>query len=508
MILSPLRFNNSQSFYDFIIRLQNSGLVQIVTINGRQKIVRASLQNLESKFLKANDNNIYFLDDVLEFLHQETAESLSHSSIRFIDSQHKEVTLSQIKSDLTLCNELQGSKEPVLLMERMNPVLYSSSPFPSLDKLEDVLNAKTKYANAPFHDSVKGAKNRLGLILNISLVSKSLMTLTGNEIIPIPTPFQATELITHINKDLLKITIIEEIKLKLYLLNQIEQSTNLQKKAELTRWVDELDVNISNIKEIQHNLSEILTDQRDKIQKAKNKFLQIVHHDATLYTIHNKIRDLKNKIQVQEQDLQRLESNYKILKPLAVYGVMVGLPVLAVAAVIFVSGLLLPTMYFAMALAFISVILITLGLLSQTQLFTNKITDGLTQLQGSIEAKFDNTLEQKRSEINHLKSQVATLEIDVKFASDFVEVEPSLNLSLDNMSLLNNEIEADLQEIEQIEGKDGTQNKKKSDAKLFASNAGNISIFSRVSKSLPLPGRTPPSEHQLSRSNSNVELSM
>ena len=508
MILSPLRFNNSQSFYDFINRLQNSGLVQIVTINDRQKIVRTSSQNLESKFLKANDNNIYFLDDVLNFLHQEPVESLSKLSIRFRDSQHKEVTLAQIKSDLTLCNELQSSKEPVLLMERMNPVLYSSSPFPSLSQLKDILKAKAQYANAPFHDSVKGAKSRLDLILKISLVSKSLMTLTGNEIIPIPTPFQATELITHINKDLLKITIIEEIKLKLYLLNKIEQSTNLQKKAELTRWVDELDANISNIKEIQDNLLKILTDQRDKIQKAKNKFHQIVQNDATLNTIHNKIRDFKNKIQVQEHDLERLESNYKILKPLAVYGVMVGLPVLALVGVIIVSGLLLPAMYFAMALAFISVILITLGLLSQTQLFTNKITDGLTQLQGSIEANFDNTLEQKRYEINHLKSQVGTLEIDVKFASDFVVVEPSLNLSLDNMNLLNNEIEADMQEIEQLEGKDGSQNKKKSTDKVFTSNAGNISLFSRVSKSLPLPDRALHSVRQLSRSNSNVELSM
>ncbi|KTD49274.1 hypothetical protein [Legionella quateirensis] len=505
MILSPLRFNNSQSFYKFIKRLQKSRLLEIETNNGLQKMTSSTSPHLGSKFLKANDNNIYFLDDVFKFLKQESPESINQSSIRFFDLQNNEVTLAQLKSDLTLCTELQWSKEPVLLMERMNPVLYSSSPFPSLGKLEDVLNAKTQYANASFHNSVKSAKNLLDLILNMSLLSKSLLNLTGTEIIPIPAPFQTTQLITHIKKDLLKITLIEEIKLKHYLLNQIELSKDQQKKSELTHWVDELDVNISNIKEIQHNLSKILTNQRDKIQKAKNKYLQIVQNDATLYTIHNKIRDLKNKIQVQEHDLERLESNYTILKPLAVYGVMVGLPVLAVAAVIIVSGIVLPSLYFAIALAFISLILITLGLLSQTQLFTHKFTDGLTQLQGSIEAKFDNTLEQKRSEINHLKSQVGTLEIDVKFASDFVEIEPSLNLSLENINLLNDEIEADLHEIEQIEGTAGTQNKTKSTDRVFTSKAGDVSLFSRGIKSLPLE-RTQNVEPQIRRSNSNAEL--
>ncbi|RUR18396.1 hypothetical protein ELY21_08025 [Legionella sp. km535] len=503
MMLSPIRFKNAQSFYDFLNRLHHSDLIKLVTNNG--KIICPSVPQLASKFIQANDNNIYFRDDIKSFLEQASADEINNTSVRFFDAQNREISLAQIKSDLTLMNELQWSKEPVLLMQRMNSIFYSSTPMPSLGSRKDVLKAKLMYWNEQFRGTVQAAKSHLEFILDLSSISKSLMTITGDEIITVPAPYQGADLIAPLVKDLLKITAIEEIKLKSKLVTEIQQSTNQQKNSELTSWVNELDVNIANVKAIQHYLIQILTEQREKIQKAKNKFHQLVQHDGNGEAIVKKIADLKEKINEQVQALNRLESNYKTLKPLAVFAAVAGLPILAITGVIIVCGLLLPTMYFGAALAFISFSLITFAFITQTRLATNKITDGLTQLQEGIEATFDNTLDQKRTELKQLKRQVSTLELDVQFVSDFGKAEESLNWSLGNITLQISDIEKDLLEIELVEKLDEAQSKEKSSVKLFTTDAGDVTLFSR---SLPLPEREHIHDHQLRRSNSTDGLSM
>ena len=444
MILNPLRFKTAQDVDHFIKRLQMSGLISIETKEGQQYISSSSYLTLGKNLLKANENAIYFLDDVQQFLKNASSEEINASTIVFSSSTIQKITLAEIKEHpKNTLSSLQWSAEPLFIIKRLNPAAFSTQPFPVLTTAEDIKKARTVFDNSDLYFAMNMIYNNVKFIEQ--LPPKSLLKETE---MSIPIPSKVVNFINYFNIDILKITLIQEIKLKSHLLNQMNSLKNQQEKDMLNQWIKVIDENNLKTKTLFKLLINFTKYHHDKTEVAKLKYQQIITSDPTLEKTKNQIADLISEAKIQKKQLKKQQSLFNILKPLAVYSLLIGLPIVAfslsLTLLVFLAPVLLPPTLIACGLT-----LLLLGTLMLTTSLGNTLTRGISNIKKSIEEKF--SLEEKLTKIEAIKAEYEVLQSHVNFATEYSKVEKELDATDKENNAIKITLDTNLLEINGIE---------------------------------------------------------
>ena len=468
MNLEPVRFKNTKDLLSFIDRLYKSGHITLGTKDNQQKITSVSEQ-FNTLFLKSRDGSIYLLEDVQQFVQEASDEDIAATKASFviakknkgflpqidallqnlkeargddiasskanstIAEEDKTVTLAQIKADSGLYAQIERDTSLVSSITMINLTIYSYTEFPSLKTIKDIKAAKEVFDNTNVHRGVKSSISGLSIGQSIGSIFISLNKLIFTIAEEYPLPKKVSELFQRTNLDILRLALTQEAKLKAHILTQRALSSNQQEIEELNKWISELDKNNEKTKELLQNIKKFLNNQCDKIKTAQTKYKVLTQNPLS----PEELLQQKNALLVQaaerKKQLERLEKKeklYNVLKPIAVYGTLIG-PLLLLAA-----GLLTVTLLFIPVLLPLTVLILT-GLVGLTFWFSSDIQD-------RIEDKFSLYNERMAIESN---DDEALIELNMKFVEYFSPIEKDLELCAMEYRAFVETVEADLQEI-------------------------------------------------------------
>lgn len=357
MPLSALNFGQPEDFNQFINRLLALGYVDV---NGQ-----ASLQN---KLLQADNQKIYFLDDVQEFLQTASDEEIQSSQIIFQTAQNEPVTLAQMKTEIfaekdspkpnrfssllqklslglfsssdkaeadAYYEKLQYINKYSELIEHLSIGLFSFSPNLSWYSASDVKLSKNEYQNDAFYNAIDVNQMITSFVSSLNLASSD----------KVPSPVNPNEGIDWITKDLLKVTCIQESKLKKHLQNERMKTRDELTLFEIDRWIKEINSHQSQTKKLLVEIREAAQEQLNRINSAHLIYQSHLAEDPEFVKANQKIADLKKKRAALEASLEWREFLCELVVFLAlILGVILLVFVLPalIALIVFIMVLFIP----------------------------------------------------------------------------------------------------------------------------------------------------------------------
>jgi hypothetical protein len=455
MILQPISFKTPQDITKFLFVLRSS--------------------SKRPSILKAEDGNLYLIEDIKQYMSQASEDELNASRITFKNSENNPITLAQIKANLNLIKDLSTiSWETSQYISSWNDKLYSDSTLPSLKTVDEINNAKKSYNNTKVHVSIGHSKAVIPLLQIASNLSKIL---TGVEV---PNSLRSADFINSMQKDFLKITLIQEAKLKHHLLNQIKGLANQQDVDAINQWIKEIEENNSKTKELLQIVLDSLKNHQRITNAARLKYSQL--SESIIKENEAKIQELKKEEATQLELIDKLEKRERVLHRPTVNGIFFGVPILVIAA-LSVSVSLIVTPFIGLVAAVVAV-----GLSAGIAfLFTESLISLYRTLFQKIDLSFLVSSDIKKLE--GMENQRSTLQKDVFFWNEYNKLDAQFRVTGGNHDALIGALESDLKEIEvfgkQLEAPTATQEPK-------ATSISALSMFKNPEESVTAPVFDPP----------------
>lgn len=403
-----------------------------------QFLVVVRSKSSSPSILKATDGNLYLVQDLKKYIDQASAEELGASSITFKSkgSDNKSITLAQIKENLDLIQTL----EPIdwvnsQFISKWNDKLYADVPFPALNTTEEINQAKKLYDNTSITAGTKLSSSMLQFGQDFTEFAQKLSD------IPIVTPIKLTDVINSMQKDFLKITLIQEAKLKLHLLNQRSNLTNQKDIDSVNQWIKEIEENNANTKELLKKIIAFLKHHQTRAKAAKAKYLQF--NPETMKGSKARLDELKEKEQKQQRLVDKLVERERILRNVVANVLFFGLPAVVIIALIVIPAV------FASPLIGLGVMALVLGLSAGAiALFAEKIAS----FYSTLPHKFNFSLGKSEAEqLEQMSIERNRLAKDVYFWNEYNKLDPELREMGGKDDALIEALETDLREIKTFE---------------------------------------------------------
>lgn len=492
-MLQPIRFKNSQELTQFINRLHTMGLIEINNSKEGHVTIEPAQTSLSAQFLKAEDGNIYFLADVQEFLQHASNEEIQATQINLFTVQKKSVTLAQLKADPGLLENLAVSREISTLILMLNPEIYTLPECTSVTGKEEISSKKQTYNNEALHSQIRLILSYKSLMKSVTDFNHLTHSLNGFKVVGhLPFPFQSADFISQPNKDIFRITIIQEKELKNQLLTALEQCEQQEEKDQLNLWIKEIEINTSKIKEVLQIIKTKLEEHQEMTQKSKEQYQEFTKDDPILEQKKNKIAALKAEIKNQETSLEKQRSLFATLKSVTVVGTFILIGLLATMALV-ITPLIALSLYPVTILTGIIGVGITLLSLSVLLVppLRARLSQGLLWIKNVIENQFDSRITIKETRLNDLKDEENLLNGQVDFCNAYDKLKEQLVGTVIDHGDLIREIESDLHEINDFEASQKTQTIE-NEGPVLNNKVSGLSMFhhQKEAADLELPANT------------------
>jgi hypothetical protein len=415
-MLQPISFNTAKDITQFLL------------------VVRA--KSSSPSILKAVDGNLYLVDDLKKYINQASEQELNASRITFKSADNQFITLAQIKENLDLIQKL----EPIdwrnsQYISLWNDKLYADEPFPALNTMEEIKQAKNLYNNSEIHNNIKLSASMLQFARSMSDFAESFAKF------PILTPVTSTDVINSMQKDFLKITLIQEAKLKHHLSNQLSHLNTQQEIDSIKQWIKEIEENNSNTKELLQKIIEFLKQHQAAAKAAKTKYSQ--SNPDKMSEAQARLDALRTNEKTQQQLIDKLVDREHILRNVIANVLFFGLP-----AVVIMAITVIPAVFISPLLG-IGLLILALGL-----------SVGAIFLFGERIASFYSTLPEKLNfslakndieKLEQIQTERYPLEKDVYFWNEYNKLDADFKKTGCSHEVLIEALESDLKEIKEFE---------------------------------------------------------
>lgn len=412
MKLEPLHFSNVQDFNQLIAHLQELNLIHIHTQDNQQKITSASFQELKKHCFKSSENDIYLLEDIIKYLQETDEKDIRASRIAFITKDDRLITLKQIKADANLLSQLQQPTEMIKFLQVLNLNQYAYVSLPPINTTYEITKTKQFFDNSELFFSIAMQNNSLGLLISMLSYTQAIASLSIHQIITLPKALHYTDSIKF-TIALLEITLKQQIKLKSAILEKRAESKQ-DNLDELNKWIKEINENIAKINLFNQQLLAYCIQYIELAETLKSRFKLITTNDPTL----EKTRKALAKLTAEIKRIHRNE----LLKSMAVYSVLIGLPLLLLATVSIVIYLFLP-------LTFMMIIPLLLGISLLTLLLTpfiDSLNESISKLYNILDNTFTLLFSAQEHSVIKLQNQVNQLQNDIIIAEGFPKISKEL----------------------------------------------------------------------------------
>lgn len=492
MKLEPIHLSNVQDFNHLITHLQELNLIHIHTQDNQQKITSASFQELQKHCLKSSENDIYLLDDVAKYLQEADDKDIHTSTVTFITQENQSINLEQIKADINLLTQLQQPTEMIKFLQVLNLNEYTDLSLPPISTIYEITQTKQFFDNRELFFSIAMQNNSLGLLISMLSYAQAIASLSINEIITLPKALHYTDSIKF-TIELLEITLKQQMKLKSALLEQWAESKH-DNLDEINKWIKEINEDNAKIILFNQQLLAYCIQYIELAETLKSRFKHISTDDPTL----EKTRKSLAKLTAEIKRIHRNET----LKSIVVYTVLIGLPLLLLAALSIVICLLLPITLMMTVPILLGISLIALLI----TLFIESLNEGISTLYDLIDNTFTLLFSDQEQCIIKLQNQVNQLQNDLIIAEEFPKISkelyesaklynsliPILTTNMEETIKIDDEIEKKFPSKEPYDSKTGSP----ADLGLFGRKRSQSEIEAEADKIQAQPQR--------SRSSSNL----
>ncbi|CEG56134.1 hypothetical protein [Legionella fallonii] len=426
MPLQPIRFKTAQELNDFLDYLETLNLITLE--DGAVK----TTPELDKQFIKASDGSIYLLNDLLQFLNEASEEEIAASepsffignaALIFNTANLKPVTLAQLKADPNLIEQLT----PVNLapiFSSLNPKLYSDDALPSLVGAKNIEEVKKSYNNERLSQLVIKASSSFSSLfpsletLSAASVGSLLPLVSLKKPMLVPFAFKGSDLFPDTLRDIYKITLMQQIKLKYRLLEELEVVPGLEEQQQLKQWIEAIDKENAAIKKLSSTVLEQLEVHTETVKEVQERYAKMLEEDPSGEKLKAEIEAKIKEAKELFDSAKNLEPIFDVLKPILVYSTMVALYVLFLAALIVT---LMLTAIWTAPIPLLGLTLLAIESIA-APLLAIPLVMGIFELGQLIRNKFDDVLKEKYTKNQELSLEVVSLQVDELFRSTVVSL--------------------------------------------------------------------------------------
>lgn len=416
-MLQPIRFNNPDELDDFILLLEDQELVSIENKDGA-KCIEFSIDS--NPFIKTYNGDTYYLHQVQEFVNQASEAEMEAFADTFMTRERQDITLAQLKAEPDLFNDLLVDTGFMFLLKLLNASLYIKFDPLLFNSVEDVKNLQVLFSNTPLIDYIQhicslAKMGRTGVIALTSLLAGNLGTLIAPDAIS-PT-FQTTSIMM----DVLKSSLIQEIKLKHYLLEELLKKQTIEVAKALEQWIHSIDHNIQWVKYFLKTSLQTYAETHARVITAVGRNELLLEEDFCQSAAQVQIELLRIQIDAKKEKQTRKKDLVDTVKSVVFYGIGVALPLLALTLT-FVLVFFMISFYAGPLYAPAAILLWTVPaffILFDLSFETEILSTAATKFRTKVDDFFDAKLDVGNSDIAQMNKQVLRLDQDIKLVNEF-----------------------------------------------------------------------------------------
>lgn len=455
MTLQAVRFKTREEAHHFIQKY-----VSLRTIDKHSKI--PNITKPFKNFIISTEGFVYFLNDIKNYLTCASEKELKDSNIRFKASDNEIISLSQLKNQSSLFDKIKPSLNTYLLLTKVNLNLFQSKSLPSLNSMKDINEALIQFNTKDFHDLTRRHLSEIELI-KYSLNRTSLERF-----------YSHFKYITSLHKDLLKLTILEEDKLKNHLSNELTKLSNQEEITAVNDWIATIVQNREETLKYFQELSDCLSDIQTFIADKKLRYQRIADNDPTLEKTKEKINRLSAEKIPLESKVQDKENN------------LIRSQVLAVGGILFAPVILLPivalTLVITLAPAFLMIAAGITALYAIALIVTFSINDTYQKAISAIENLVSKPLDDLKEQLTDLNHTLEYAKEDVIFMQDYPEWHDNFIPQFGNPNHIMKELYSDIRELSQLRPAIVLENTPIHKPAPSSASAGKVGLFGSKEK--------------------------
>lgn len=388
MLLQPIQFNTAQDITNFL-----NHLVEIKAIQLNDDKTPHILFIDKNCLLKDKNGMLYLSETVKNYVNNHSIEELNNSTITFLNKDGVTVSLSAIKNDPDLMTTLFSFID-MDYISGWNLNWYSELQVPPLRTGEQIDKAKKIYDNRQLHKSISTSNYLLSDIPSMAKLAKnSLLALNPNN------------LISKMQKDFLRITLLQENKMKKHLINEKTKLTNENDIKKIDEWIQELDNNRLETKELLESVLSIAKITRKKITKTQVIINSMREANLPIEDKSNEFQQANKKRSDLFESISNWEKFFTVLAPTLLWTGIVLTLAIPFAALI-VSMLFAPPFF-----SLIVPLLFIVGGFTVI-LFNEEIGEAISSIDNALKTKLDSLLDNKLAELSELENQCNKLTSD------------------------------------------------------------------------------------------------
>lgn len=511
MALQPIRFQSAEEINKFLIRLQDMGLL---TVKDSAIVINAldALQ-LRKQFLTASDGNLYFINDVAEYLEIASEQELQDvqvsffiknqavpgflefhpdESVKALCTPKKPLTLAQMKEKPHIVNQLNTALEIPPFLDALNPQYYSADFLPKFENTEQLLNAKIALTNAKL-------KNCIDKFHEAQELQNKFKIDNAEHLVPYPlSMLQSFDYMSKMQKDIYKTTLFQQLRLKFHLTDAMRASKNPEEKVILKQWITELKEDIEANKQLLRSVADAANKHTIQTKEILSKYRALLSEDPQLEGLKARIEAKKAEAQGQNESYISWRQLFAILSPLAKYSALITIFSAIFSLAAFIPVALAPVLAFSPLLYLGLMSLITIGWV----LAAYPIANAVISFTNMLEDKFDSVLTEKNNLSFKLARDAVILNVELQIAENYSQQDLESMVDVDHHELIS-ELEADLAAVNEMDEQETIKRFHPLPEPSNVSSSGMFATLSRSRSFSQLPESKPASEKpSLIRSNS------
>lgn len=425
MSLQAVRFKTPNDIELFINRLKQLGCITIANKEGKSFV--SCVEQFNNLFIVATNGDTYFVPDLQTFIRKTPKDKLALSSVRFTLGENKVVSLAEIKVNESLIKQVKVTSGFASFLMALNLSYFPLNVPASIETISDVQHIAAVFDNKSLSDLL--LYNTKLMLLKKNFLSFVKVQRKESEAIILPLPLPLADIFKRMDMDLLKSNLIQEEQLKKYLLAQLKQLKNKDACDELQRLIAKIDDNREKTIKFLQLFSGFLKKQNALIEAANIKYRQITRDDPDLEDCTQLLSELSTQKEKQSRILNRKTSLFNILRPLTVWGGLIGLPISVLIGIVATMAFWAPVhlIPFLVVIGVATAVLMTV--------FFNK-------LKNALDSFFSVYEEQK-----HLKNttdHITDLENELQFAQEYSSIKASLVTCFYDYSIMICDLESEL----------------------------------------------------------------